>query len=213
MVSHALTIIANEVQRHFETVYNAVSSPTVVALGNIAEGVSSSGQGPAVARDRLVITVVNIREERALKNLPNAVRTPAPVRIEYENQPYYLNLTVLLTATHADYSDGLLVLSRALRFLQSSNVFTHESVDPTSLTKNAPSQQLDRLSEFKLIFDLYSPTMEEVNHMWGTLGGKQYPFAVFVIRMLELKHRQVIAQGRIIEEVVRQYGHVNTDGL
>ena len=77
--------------------------------------------------------------------------------------------------------------SRALVFFQFRNVFTHENVDPQSITGGAPVNDLDRLVEFKLIFNLWSPTLEEVNDMWGMLGGKQFPFALYSMRMLELK--------------------------
>jgi hypothetical protein len=65
------------------------------------------------------------------------------------------------------------------------------------------------LSEFKLIFDLYSPSLEEVNHMWGTLGGKQYPFALFNMRLLDLKFRAVTAESGLITEVQTDLTHLS----
>ena len=66
---------------------------------------------------------------------------------------------------------------------------------------------LDQLEEFKLIFDLYSPTMEEVNHLWGTLGGKQYPFVLYVLRMLDLKFKAVQSESGLITEVTTDVVH------
>jgi hypothetical protein len=207
VISHALTVVANEMQRHFNEEYGVPASPSVVAPGNIAEGIGTGSGG--VARDMLILSVVSLREEKALRNLPNVVRNDTTLRVTYENPPIYLNLTTLLTATHTGYTNALLVLSRALRFLQSANVFTHETVAPASLTQNAPTNARDRLSEFKLTFDLYSPSLEEVNHMWGTLGGKQYPFAIFNLRLVDLKFRAVQAEGGLITEVVRNFSHMN----
>jgi hypothetical protein len=59
----------------------------------------------------------------------------------------------------------------------------------------------DRLESFKLIFDLHSPTMEEVNHLWGTPGANQYPFVLYSLRMLDLKFRAVQHESRLITEV------------
>lgn len=205
MISHALTIVANELQRHFGEAYGVPTTTSVVAPGNIAEGVGTGNGSGGVARETLILSVVNLGEEKALKNLPNMVRNDTTLRVTYENPPIYLNLTTLLTATHAGYNNALLVLSRALRFFQSNSVFTHESVAPASLTQNAPTNVLDRLSEFKLIFDLYSPSLEEVNHMWGTLGGKQYPFALFNVRLVDLKFRAVQAEAGLITEVVQNF--------
>jgi hypothetical protein len=103
----------------------------------------------------------------------------------------------------------LLVLSRALRFFQSKNVFTQDDVAPSSITGNAPPNALDRLETFKIIFDLYSPTLEEVNHLWGTLGGKQYPFVMYTMRMLDLKFRAVYNESGLITEVVSEFYHKN----
>jgi hypothetical protein len=88
-------------------------------------------------------------------------------------------------------------------------VFTQDSVAPGSITKNQPSNPLDRLEEFKLIFDLFSPSMEEINHLWGTLGGKQYPFVLYVMRMLDLKFTAVQSETGLITEIVRDFQQKN----
>ena len=66
---------------------------------------------------------------------------------------------------------------------------------------------LDRLVEFKLIFNLWSPTLEEVNDMWGMLGGKQFPFALYSMRMLELKFHATERESGLITEVVSGFSH------
>ncbi len=119
------------------------------------------------------------------------------------NPPIFLNFHILIVATHANYTNALLDLSRAIKFFQFSNVFDQNSVAPASLTTNAPQNALDRLSEtFKLIFELYSPTMEEVNHLWGTLGGKQYPFVLYTLRLLEMTFKATQAEAGLITQVV-----------
>ena len=86
-------------------------------------------------------------------------------------------------------------------------VLTHENVDPSSISTGAPVNDLDRLEEFKLIFNLCSPTLEEVNDMWGMLGGKQFPFALHSMRMLELKFRATQRESGVITEVVSSFAH------
>lgn len=202
MIAHALTIVRNELERHLETFGG--NSPHA-DLGNPAEVASPQGNG--AARNKLLLTVVNIQEERTLKNVPTYVRDDVALRVRYENPPTFLNLAVLVTATHASYADALLALSRALLFFQFHNVFTPESVDPQSLSDGVPVNDLDRLVDFKLIFNLWSPTMEEVNDMWGMLGGKQFPFALFSMRMLELKLQGAQREAGLITEVVGRFSH------
>lgn len=206
MFSQALTIVANELETHLINEYGV--DPGQVVLGNVAEGLSADpGKGPTVGRDKLVFSVVNIREEKTLKNMPNQVRNDVTLRVTYENPPVFLNLHILTVATHVEYAGAILMLSRAIRFFQFRNVFDQDSVSPDSLIKNAPANDLDKLETFKLIFDLYSPTMEEVNHLWGTLGGKQYPFVLYTLRLLELKFRAVQAEAGLITRINSDFRH------
>lgn len=214
MLAHALTIVANELEAHLSDTYGAPALTPQVRLGNIAEGVSGGGpaNGGAMPRDVLGISMVNIREEKSLKNVPSYVRNDATLRVLYRNPPVFLNFHILLVATHTSYSNALLVLSRAIKFFQFANVFDQDSVSPAALTTNAPTNPLDQLETFKLIFDIYSPTMEEVNHLWGTLGGKQYPFALYTLRLLELTFKATQSEAGLITEVINDTYQKNAAG-
>ncbi len=192
MISHALTIIMNELNKHLVDKYGSVDQQ--IRLGNPAEGFPSTANNGSSERNMLCLSVVNIEEEKTLKNLPNHVNDNTTLRVVNNNPLVYLNFLILLSATHSSYADALLVLSRAIRFFQAKKVFTQNNVDPVSIMISSPPNQLDRLESFKLIMDLYSPTLEEINHLWGTLGGKQYPFVLYKLRMLDLKFKAVQSQ-------------------
>lgn len=201
----------NEMNAHLADAYGSVLPQ--VALGNVAEGFGSNGSSGGLPRNLLYLSMVNIKEEKTLKNLPNYVRNDATLKVSYENSPVFLNLHILITATHTDYTNALTALSRVIRFVQFRNVLTQDNVAPASITSSSvPIMALDQLEEFKLIFDLYSPTMEEVNHLWGTLGGKQYPFVVYLLRMLDLKFQAVQNEGGLITEVIADCSHKQTTG-
>ena len=207
MIAHALTIVINELNKHLEDSYQTGKAE----LGNLAEGfvanLGDQGNG-GVARNMLYLSVVNIKEEKTLKNVPNHVRNDTTLSVTYENPPVFLNFQILLTATHVNYNHALLMLSRAIKFFQFKNVFTQDNVDPNSIVLGLSSNNpLDLLESFKLIFDLYSPTMEEVNHLWGTLGGKQYPFVLYTLRMLDLKFQAIQSKSGLITEVVTDFYH------
>lgn len=208
MISHALTVVVNELNKHLSDEYDVAGN--VVGLGNIAEGLVKSGNNSAsegVPREMLILSMVNIKEEKSLKNLPNQVRDDSRLKIIYENPPVFLNAQILIAATHGNYTGALLMLSRAIRFFQYKKVFTQDNVFPASISTSQPLKALDQLETFKLIFDLYSPSMEEVNHMWGTLGGKQYPFAMYMMRMLELQFKGALGEGALVTEMVRDFYH------
>jgi hypothetical protein len=204
MLAHALTIVVNELNRHLVAEYGGVAPQA--ALGNLSEGLAVGGGG-GIARDMLYVSIVNTKEEKTLKNIPTFVRNDAALTVRYENPPVFLNLLILVTATHSVYTNALTVLSRAIRFFQYKNIFTQENVDPSSITNSAPGSARDQLESFKLIFDLYSPTMEEVNHLWGTLGGKQYPFVMYMLRMLDLRFSASQGEGSVITEIVSDFVH------
>ncbi|GAB3027971.1 Pvc16 family protein [Spirosoma pulveris] len=210
MIAHALSIVMNELNRHLMTydIPNADASSNRAVLGNLAEGFASGNAANGIPRNRLILSVVNIQEEKTLKNLPNYVRHDANLSVSYENPPVFLNLKVLLTATHSDYMIALLMLSRGIQFFQYRLAFTQDSVDPNSLTPpTAIVNELDQLESFKMNVELYSPSMEEVNHLWGTLGGKQYPFALYIFRMLDLKFRSRQPERGVITEITSNFYH------
>lgn len=199
MIDHAMIIVRNELDAHL----TASGNSTHAVLGNVAE----IGQPNRPARDSVLLSVVNMQEERTLKNTPAHVRDDVHLRVRYENPPTFLNLAVLVTATHNDYVNALRALSRAMLFFQHRTVLTPDDVAPDSLTLDAPTQDADRLVDFRLVFNLWSPTFEEVNDMWGMLGGKQFPFALYSMRMLELRFRAVQRESGLITEVVNGVGH------
>ena len=207
MISHALTIVINELNKHLVDTYAAImpgSDSASAKLGNPAEGFSGKG---GLARDAVCFSVVNIKEEKTLKNLPHYVRNEVTLTALYENPPVFLNFQILVTAPQESYADGLIMLSRVIRFFQHKTVFTQDNVDPGSIITDAPKNPMDHLEEFKLIFDLYSASMEEVNHLWGTLGGKQYPFVIYWMRMLDLKFKAVEQETPLIRKVAADIKH------
>lgn len=205
MIAHALIIVKNELNQHLTGAYGSSSGNAI--LGNLAEGLASGADTSGLQRDALVLSLVNIREEKSLKNLPNQTRNDATLKVVYENPPIFINGQILIATTHSNYTNALVMLSRVMRFFQFRNVFTQDNVNPSSLTSGVPTNSLDLLESFKLIFDLYSPSMEEVNHLWGTLGGKQYPFVIYTMRLLELQFKAVQSEGSLITEVVRDFHH------
>lgn len=203
MISHALVVLRNELERHLK---GFDENAAHCALGSPAD-VSSQQGGTGKLREKVLLTVVNISEERAHRNLPNRTRDPERLTARYENPPICLNLALLVSATHSEYSDALLGLSRAIAFFQAVPEFAPDTISPQSLQEGQPVNPLDRLEDFRLVLNLWSPTMEEVNDMWGMLGGKQFPFALYSMRMLELRLPVAPREDPLISEVLGTFSH------
>jgi hypothetical protein len=67
MISHALTIVMNELNNFLADSFS-VGTPQV-KLGNIAEGLGAGGSG--LPRDMVYLSIVNLKEEKTLKNVPH----------------------------------------------------------------------------------------------------------------------------------------------
>ena len=178
MIAHALTIIVNELNHQQVEAYGISTNTTPAALNNI-----SSAEPQSVTRDGLNLTLVNIQEDPGLKNMPTRSSTPGSV---FQTPPLQLNLTVLLTATYTSYTEALLMLGRAMQFFHAQPLFSEMNVKHESMTQNAPTHALDRLREFKLAMELYSPTLEEMHFVWSTLKAAPVPSALYKCRFLNV---------------------------
>jgi len=49
--------------------------------------------------------------------------------------------------------------------------------------------------------ELYTLTFEQLNHLWGSLGGRQVPFAMYKLRLVGLTDRKIIRTTPLIQEI------------
>lgn len=197
MIIHALQILRKELEEFLKPV--TANDDRVVELGNVAPLDKMQGEANGNDSNKVLITLINVREEKTLKNGPFSRRNDTTLQTEYFNPAVFLNLHILVSANQVNYANALIYLSRIAVFFQSKQVFTHlNSVEVTDSEVPATEQ----METFKLILDLYSPSFEELNHIWGTLGGKQVPSLVYAVRLVEVTPRKLIATGGIVEEVM-----------
>ena len=140
--------------------------------------------------------MIKVEEEKSLKNGRNYTKNMVTMETEYHNRPVNVYLYVLITVNSHIYENALTYLSRIVRFFQYKNVLTHQnSKVPTS------SNEHDKLEKYKLTLDLWTPGIEEINHMWSILGGRHLPFVMYRIRTIELEYRNPGEFRKLIEEI------------
>ncbi|MBI5914417.1 MAG: DUF4255 domain-containing protein, partial [Bacteroidetes bacterium] len=197
MFVHALHIIRQELNSFLNSF--GADTNDEVQLGNIAQ-LDLPEQGEASnLKNKIVVSLINIREEKTLKNGPFSRRNDVTLKTEYFNPPVFLNLYLLISASQNSYTNALIYLSRIVAFFQAKNVFTHENTLPVAPANAVPATE--RMEEFKIILDMFSPSFEEMNHIWGTLGGKQLPCVMYVARLIEVKRAVEPTVGGLIEEI------------
>lgn len=146
-----------------------------VVLGNLSLIDSYSDDLNNSISDKVVFSVVNIQQESVLRNNPanrQVFDNDGLPRGVSRHPGIYLNIYVLIGANKTEYSMGLQRISEILSFFQRQPIFTVAQI-PT-----LPDFGLD-----KILFDLHSTTFEELNQLWGIMGGKYIPSVVYKMRM------------------------------
>ncbi len=169
-------------------------------------------EGGADLNNKIVITLVNTEEESTLKNGSNTLRTINGIK--YVEPPVFLNLYILISATLGQdlqdaYEFALHRLSLVIQFFQSKKSFTVKNSPFTTISNdnNIPQEIKDAL---KLNVELYTLTFEQINHLWGSLGGKQIPFAMYKIRLVRIQENAG-EEAPVIEEITNVETMINAE--
>ena len=195
MIDKALSLLREELQNYISS---SIGSADVI-VDNIGL-LETSGSDSLIKR--IVITLVNIEEESTLKNIPSFKKGKSAFG-SYENPPVFLNLYVLVTCNYSgdDYIHALERLSAVIRFFQSRNSFSYKNA--TTIT--APT---DEVVTLKFSMELYTLTFEQINHLWGSLGGRQVPFAMYKLRLVSITERALVRQVPLIEEIETSFNKI-----
>lgn len=130
-------------------------------------------------REGLFLSLVNIEEEKTLKNKPTYIRLNSQLkRIE---PAVVLNLYVLLAFKMGQYDASITKLSQVIGFFQTNKWFSFNDMSETQLF----DPPIDRL-----IFELYNVNFEQLNHIWSVLGGNHYPSVLYKIRIVKVQRNE-----------------------
>ncbi len=189
MVYKTLEIVKDQLSQFLELQF---SESDMVVLENISKVDNTS---ITTMNNKVVLTLVTMQEEAALKNIPN-VRLKNG-KTEYRNNPVNAHLFVLVTANRDTYQKSLAALSSVVAFFQHKKVFTNQNspISPTITT-------LSDVTSFKFTTELYSQTFEQHNHIWGALGGKSLPSVLYKVSIVSVEYDVVQAIGTPITEVI-----------
>lgn len=157
-----------------------------VVLDNVAT--LETPDRPPGAEEKIILSMVNIEEEATLKNSTHFYKNAQG--IVYHNPPIYLNLYMLVSAHYKNYEDALTRLSQAIQFFQGKASFN---------IKNSPDQALP--DDLQLHLELFSLSFEQLNHLWGALGGKQMPSVLYKVRLVKITENRITGLGTIVEQI------------
>ena len=185
IIRDALNFLEKELRNYLSVKLNA-GSEDIIRVGNIVKVIDGDGDTGTNAA-RAIISVVNVEEDRLSKSPDNYRKIDD--KIQYKNPKIFLNLYLLFTAKQADYGEALKVLSFIIQFFQHKFVFD---------TQNSPT--LDPKIE-RLVLDLHSLNFEQMNHLWGILGGKYLPSVLYKMKVVGIEEETSEATGEPIMEI------------
>ncbi|MCB0565565.1 MAG: DUF4255 domain-containing protein [Lewinellaceae bacterium] len=202
MLYKALSLIRDELETYIRNQGQGLPTANVV-LENVA---LLETQNDSLLTDNIIITLVNLEEESTLKNMPN-LKKNAIGGYDYVDPPIHLNLYLLFCANFVggqhpnnNYTEALKRLSYVIQFFQSRNTFTLSDTPNATLSQNTSNLADPEVTTMKLKLELYTLTFEQINHLWGSLGGRQIPFVMFKVRLVKIRER-ITQDASLIEEI------------
>ena len=186
MINESCQFIADELNKYLVLKMGPASDPPRLVLGNVSRVFDGDASSNSLT-NKAILSLVNVEEDRVAKQQENFVRTDTATR--YKSPQLYINLYILFSINRTTYSDSLSWLSYILQFFQFQNVFTpitHPALDP-------------RIE--KMIVDLCTLNFEQINHLWGALGGKYLPSVMYKVRQLTIDEDITQSESGFIKEI------------
>ncbi|MEO1032096.1 MAG: DUF4255 domain-containing protein [Bacteroidota bacterium] len=158
----------------------------------------------------ITLSIVNIEEDTVAKTpnvyLPNTAQNSSVQK--YKNPAQSLVISLLFSSYNKDqktdkYKDGLTKLEHVIRCFQEQNVFYINGV-----TEVDPSTQ----EHLKIILDMESLKISELNQLWSMLGNKYMPSVLYKMRMITIQHDEEDGGG-VVERVNIKLWSENRDDI
>lgn len=196
MIYETLQILKEQLENYLEE----SGLDKAVVLENIALWESGSDHSDNV-EDKVVLSLVNLDEEPTLKNTPHY--TLKDNQTEYQNPPVNMNLYILISANRDSYDKSLRSISKTVEFFQGKSLFTSSNT-----VYNRNNVAFDVLDYFKFNVQLYTPGFEQLNNIWGTLGGRQLPSVIYKVQIVQIKRDKKLSSGSVITHVGGDLKHI-----
>ncbi len=171
-----------------------------VVLENISLWESGS-EDAAKVDDKVVISLIHLDEETTMKNSPHF--KVKDNQTEYRNPPVNMNLYILISGNRISYDKSLQSISKTIEFFQGKSLFTSSNT-----VYNRTNVAFDVLDYFKFNVQLYTPGLEQLNNIWGMLGGRQLPSVIYKVQIVQIKHDKKLSAGSVITHVGGDLNHI-----
>jgi hypothetical protein len=174
MIKEVLTILKNKLNDSVNGLKDGQHSGDIAVVDDIAK----HDDDTSGLDDKVVITLLNVEEESTLKNRSWYTRTtlsenPPVYDMKKQNPPAYLNLYLMIAANRNAYDKSLSDISKVIEIFQTNNVLEYTDSDVGK--------------SFKFRIELHSIPFEQLSYIWGLLGGKVMPSALYKVSVVKIE--------------------------
>jgi hypothetical protein len=182
MIAESINIVAKALNDYCTVNYPGRFPGGFVQVNNVARVDGGGGANADEIQSSMLLTMVNIEEEKTLKNQPVYLRRDD--RVEKIRPLIHLNLALLFSCADGNYGEALKRLDIVAEFFQQQNVFV------------PGAGRVERIT-----VEMMSLTFEQQNHLWGILGSKQHPALLYKLRLVIID--KAAPQGAGVIEAIR----------
>lgn len=175
MIPEALNHVVSELNAYLQ-LRSPSTDPDRATLGSLFD---RDGKPNAAVADKLIVSVVSVREEPVYRSV-EVLRRRSDGVAEFQRPEVSLNIFVFLIANYSDYKEALKALTSVIAFFQRRTSFT--LLDP----------ELSEQVQFS--FELQPLSFEQQNHLWGSLGAKYMPSIMYKVGIVKVRDAQVEAE-------------------
>lgn len=188
MIYESLKFLGEEVNKFLNLkIPNPTPSVARLVVSNISLSADVAADLSPEIKDRVVLSLVNVEEDRIAKQQENY--TKSDFSTIYKNPPLYLNLYILFSMNRKKYDESLQMLGAIIQFFQFQQVFT-------PVTHPGLDSRIQRI-----VVDLHNMNFEQTNHLWSVLGGKYFPSVMYKIRQVTIDENATISESGFIKEI------------
>lgn len=189
MIDKSLEFIRGRLNEHIKKKFELTQDK--VRLSAIMK--QNGNVDPEFVNDSVFIMLINVQEEPAIQS-PTKYLNPENIEFSSVNPDMNINLVMLVIVNFTHYAEALKFLTAVIGFFQSQPVFSSE---------NSAGFNLEGISKIRVRF--VSQTQEQQNHLWGTLGAKYMPSAMYRVRLLKIQENEIRERTPQITTINREY--------
>ncbi len=143
--------------------------------------------------DSISIMLINVQEESTIQS-PTKHLHLENSELSIINPDMNINLGILIIVNFTHYVESMKFLTAVFGFFQSKNVFSRA---------NITNFNMESIDEIRTRF--ISQTQEQQNQLWGTLGAKYMPSALYKVRLIKIQENQIREKIPQITTINRKY--------